>query len=140
MKRSSARHSPGWFGKSYARQDGRCPKPAGAAPLTRRWQFKPQMELLENRCVPTVSLISNFAGLTNASQGAASGFTVEPPDTITATGPKNVVEMVNFAVAFYDKAGNLTGPGASPNQNGMLGDAPWASSTRTTPRSTRRMR
>ena len=31
-------------------------------------------------------------------------------------------------------------PGASPSQNGMVGGWPWASSTRTTPRSTRRMR
>ena len=31
-------------------------------------------------------------------------------------------------------------PGASPSQNGMVGAMPWASSTRTTPRSTRMMR
>ena len=35
---------------------------------------------------------------------------------------------------------SLVRPGASPSQNGMLGGTPFASSTRTVPRSTRRMR
>jgi len=58
-----------------------------------------------------VTLASSFSGLNHAT-----GFGSEPPDTITAVGPNQIVELVNFGVAFYDKAGSLVGPGAAPNQ------------------------
>src|SRR5262249_19064274 len=69
------------------------------------------VEHLEGRTLLAVTLNSSLVGLNHVT-----GFGSEPPDTITAAGPKQVVELVNFAVAFYDKAGNLVGPGSSPNQ------------------------
>ena len=45
-----------------------------------------------------------------------------------------------LAQARHRRDSSVVRPGASPSQNGMLGGSPFASSTRTVPRSTRRMR
>jgi hypothetical protein len=54
--------------------------------------------VLEARVVPTVTLLSNFTGMNVAESG---GF--DPPDTHASVGPTHVGEVVNSAVAFYDK-------------------------------------
>ena len=59
------------------------------------------VEQLEDRTCPTVSISTGFNGI-NMSQGGSN----VPPDTIAAAGPTAVVEMVNNALAFYDRSGN----------------------------------
>src|SRR5260370_41366932 len=55
-----------------------------------------QVERLEVRTVPTVTLSAGFTGMSN------TGWT--PPDTNLAVGPSRVVETVNESLAIYDKA------------------------------------
>jgi hypothetical protein len=43
---------------------------------------------------------SSFAGMNFATRGGTS----VPPDTIAATGPNHIVEIVNASIAFYDRA------------------------------------
>ncbi len=53
----------------------------------------------------------NFEGLSNQDNFNLFGFRVNPPDPVGDVGPDHYVEMVNLAVAVYDKQGNLlTGP------------------------------
>jgi hypothetical protein len=54
---------------------------------------------LEERTLPSVSLISNFKGLDAHDAGSI----IEPPDTIAAAGPTDVVEVVNSNIAVYTK-------------------------------------
>jgi hypothetical protein len=50
--------------------------------------------------------MANFEGIAGANAGGAV-----PPDTVGDVGPNHYVEMVNFAVAIYDKIGTpLLGP------------------------------
>ncbi len=54
-----------------------------------------QLELLETRLAPAVSVINNFDGLV---QGGSV-----PPDTCGAAGPFSYVETVNSAVSIFNK-------------------------------------
>lgn len=48
--------------------------------------------------------IANFQGLSQATQGAVSGFFVSPPDTVGDVGPNHYVQCVNLACQIYSKA------------------------------------
>jgi hypothetical protein len=50
---------------------------------------------------------ANFEGISNQDNFNVFGFRVNPPDPVGDVGPNHYVEMVNVAVAVYDKAGNL---------------------------------
>src|SRR5262245_66462675 len=63
---------------------------------------RPAVELLEDRSLPSVTLVSGTDALDFA--GTADG---APPDTIAAAGPNHIVEMVNTDIAIYTKAGAL---------------------------------
>jgi hypothetical protein len=55
--------------------------------------------------------LANFEGLRNDDNFALFGGRVNPPDPVGDVGPDHYVEMVNIAVAVYDKQGNrLLGP------------------------------
>jgi len=55
--------------------------------------------------------IANFEGISNQDNFNLLGFRVNPPDPMGDVGPNHYVEMVNLAVAVYDKTGNrLLGP------------------------------
>jgi hypothetical protein len=57
------------------------------------------------------SVFANFEGISNQDNFNLFGFRVNPPDPAGDVGPKHYVEMVNLAVAVYDKQGNvLAGP------------------------------
>lgn len=62
---------------------------------------RPTVELLEDRCVPAVTLLSGIDGLDFASTQDGA-----PPDTIAAAGPSHIVEMVNTDIAIYTKVGS----------------------------------
>src|SRR5205807_7468371 len=64
-------------------------------------RYRPLLERLEDRLVPTVSVLKSFAGM-NFNDTTSGG---EPPDTIVAAGPNHVVECVNTAIRVYDKSG-----------------------------------
>jgi len=54
---------------------------------------------------------ANFEGLSNLDNFNLFGFRVNPPDPVGDVGPFHYVEMINLAVAVYDKQGNrLMGP------------------------------
>jgi hypothetical protein len=54
---------------------------------------------------------ANFEGISNIDNFNLFGFRVNPPDPVGDVGPRHYVEMVNLAVAVYDKQGNvLMGP------------------------------
>jgi len=60
-----------------------------------------ELEQLENRIVPSVTLISHYNGIDfNGSLGGASGGFV-PPDTNGAAGPNSYVETTNQAVSIF---------------------------------------
>jgi hypothetical protein len=52
-------------------------------------------------------VFANFEGLSNSDNFNLFGFRVNPPDPVGDVGPRHYVEMVNLAVAVYDKQGNL---------------------------------
>jgi hypothetical protein len=52
-------------------------------------------------------VFSNFEGLSNQDNFNLFGFRVNPPDPVGDVGPFHYVEMINLAVAVYDKAGSL---------------------------------
>jgi hypothetical protein len=55
--------------------------------------------------------LGSFEGLSNQDNFNVLGYRVNPPDPVGAVGPNHYVEMINLAVAVYDKAGNrLMGP------------------------------
>ncbi len=77
-----------------------CPR-VRRARLRRR--FSPlEVGILEDRCVPTVTLGTNFAGLDFPGSGQFI-----PPETQLAAGPNHLVEAVNTQIAIYNKAGTL---------------------------------
>jgi hypothetical protein len=56
-------------------------------------------------------VFANFEGLSNVDNFNLFGFRVNPPDPVGDVGPKHYVEMINLAVAVFDKQGNrLAGP------------------------------
>src|SRR5882724_5902340 len=64
---------------------------------------RPLLEPLEDRVVPTVSVLKSFAGM-NFNDTTSGG---EPPDTIVAAGPNHVVELVNTAIRVTNKTGGI---------------------------------
>src|SRR4029077_6158784 len=64
---------------------------------------RPFLERLEDRTAPAISVLHSFAGM-SFSDTTSGG---EPPDTILAAGPNNVVELVNTAIRVYDKNGSV---------------------------------
>ena len=58
------------------------------------------MECLEARTMPTVDVLSVFNGI-NFSQSSCA---CQPPDPMAAAGPDHIVQVVNTAVAVYDKS------------------------------------
>jgi hypothetical protein len=58
----------------------------------RKWPAL-QLELLESRLAPTVSILSNFAGISGGN----------PPDTCGAAGPNSYVETINTSVEIFNK-------------------------------------
>jgi hypothetical protein len=67
------------------------------------WRFRPEMDRLEDRTVPSVTLGVNYAGINSNNSSCGC----EPPDTIAAAGPTNVIELVNLAMQINTKAGAL---------------------------------
>jgi subtilisin-like proprotein convertase family protein len=53
--------------------------------------------------MPTPS--ANFEGVSQAVQGAVSGFFVNPPDTVGDVGPNHYVQCVNLACRVFNKTG-----------------------------------
>ncbi len=49
--------------------------------------------------------VANFQGVSQATQGAVSGFFVSPPDTVGDVGPNHYVQCVNLACQVYSKTG-----------------------------------
>jgi hypothetical protein len=58
------------------------------------------LEVLEGRHLPSVSLGTNFDGLSSVGNDCGCS----PPDTIGAAGPSSFVESVNTAMGTYNKA------------------------------------
>src|SRR5262249_36843655 len=58
-----------------------------------------QVERLEDRTVPSVTLLDDFAGLNFHVDRP-----VPPPDTHLAAGPRHLVEVVNNDIAFLNKS------------------------------------
>jgi hypothetical protein len=50
---------------------------------------------------------ANFEGISNQDNFNLFGFRVNPPDPMGDVGPNHYVEMINLALAVYDKVGNL---------------------------------
>src|SRR5438105_4627983 len=57
-------------------------------------RFRPQLDWLENRLLPSVNLGVHVTGITQGNSSCGC----EPPDPIAAAGPSNAVEMVNSAM------------------------------------------
>ena len=53
--------------------------------------------------------IQNFQGVSQATQGAVSGFFVSPPDTDGDVGPNHYVQCVNLACQVFNKNGTPAG-------------------------------
>ena len=64
-----------------------------------RNRLRLRLEVLEDRTLFSVNLLSSFAGLNTNDAGS----NIEPPDPIAAAGPTAIVEMVNSNIAYYDK-------------------------------------
>lgn len=70
---------------------------------SRRHALAARLEPLESRSLLSVTVGSSFPGLAFGADGSD----YEPPDTNLAVGPNNVVEIINTALAVYDKSGKL---------------------------------
>src|SRR5207244_7133013 len=80
---------------SLARQRGRA---TAAAKKSARCRIA--LELLEDRTVPSVTILNNGGnGYTGLDFNQSGGYV--PPDTCGAAGPSNYVETVNQEVAIY---------------------------------------
>ena len=90
----------GWFGRSTSAH-----RKAGRRPVI----FRPMLEVLEDRTVPSVSILNNSGnGYAALSFNQSGGYV--PPDTCGAAGPSAYVETVNQEVALYGS--KATGAGA----------------------------
>src|SRR5690349_13680210 len=73
--------------------------------------LRPSGERLEPRCVLSVNILQNFAGI-NINQGGGA----TPPDTILAVGPQSVIQSANDAIRITDKSGaTIAGPQQFPS-------------------------
>ena len=68
-----------------------------AIDLGRRIRLRPSVEFMEARSLLSVTVGPSFAGVAFGQNDC----NCEPPDSIVATGPNNVVEMVNTELAIY---------------------------------------
>lgn len=59
------------------------------------------------RALGRPQVFANFEGLSNTDNFNLFGFRVNPPDPVGDVGRFHYVEMINLAVAVYDKQGNL---------------------------------
>jgi hypothetical protein len=68
----------------------------------------------EGPLLSTVISVLNFDGVSDASQGAVSGYLVAPPDTNGAVGATQYVQWVNLAFAVFNKTtqARVYGPAA----------------------------
>jgi autotransporter-associated beta strand protein len=77
-----------------------------------RRRYRPRLEGLETRTVLSVTLLGppgtpqGIKGLDTFAPTNAGA--IEPPDTIAAAGPNYVVEIVNSAIAIYNKSTGAT--------------------------------
>ncbi len=97
MVHSSTRHSPGRSRFLQTLMGSRRLGPIGAGLLERPWPIQPRLEELENRTLPSVQVLQNFAGI---NQGG-------PPDSQMAAGPNNVLEAVNTSIVLKSKTGSV---------------------------------
>src|SRR6266481_7987367 len=70
-----------------------------------RWRMprKPGLEILEDRTMPAVNILQNFA-LINDDQTSCN---CQPPDTIAAVGPNEILGAVNTALTLKSKTGSV---------------------------------
>ena len=67
------------------------------------------LERLEDRALPSVTVLQNFPDINFNQTGISTEYT--PPDTKMAVGPTTVVGAVNTAIVLKDKTGaTLAGP------------------------------
>ncbi|NCF25116.1 MAG: hypothetical protein GWP60_11300 [Gammaproteobacteria bacterium] len=59
------------------------------------------------RALGKAQVFANFEGMSNTDNFNLFGFRVNPPDPVGDVGRFHYVEMINLAVAVYDKKGNL---------------------------------
>src|SRR5262245_51571326 len=89
-----------WFRRRKTVQDpfrGRRRRgPAGAGLLDRSWRYLPRVEQLEERCVPSVSILNG-----GGSGYAGDASSDDPPDTCGAAGPSSYIEVTNNFVQIY---------------------------------------
>jgi len=62
------------------------------------------------RTPAALTLGASFQGVSQATQGAVSGFFVSPPDTVGDVGPNHYVQCVNLACQVFNKDGSAAGP------------------------------
>jgi autotransporter-associated beta strand protein len=80
-----------FIGRGWKRKNG-----------SQRARLRPQLTQLEDRWLPSVNVLQHFEGIDFSDSSSLA----EPPDTIAASGPNHVVEMVNTDMRIYDKSGN----------------------------------
>jgi hypothetical protein len=73
--------------------------PRRSRPHRRRSRL--ELEQLEDRVVPSLTLLSHYTGLDSAGVGGGG----EPPDTQGAAGPSSVVETVNQGIGIFTPKG-----------------------------------
>ena len=96
MAASRARHAPGRLSTLHALLGRLRLRPANVGRLGRR-RFRPQLEVLEERSVPTVSILN---GGGNGYVGNGGG---GPPDVTGSAGPNSYLEVNNSTVTLFNK-------------------------------------
>src|SRR6266849_1770667 len=82
--------------KSAPARQGRITRRGNRSRACKHRFQRPELELLEDRALPSVTIASSYAGLDFNHSG---GFV--PPDTCGAAGPSSYVETVNQEIAIY---------------------------------------
>jgi hypothetical protein len=72
-----------------------------ASPKTAQ-TFRPNLETLESRLTPAVTVGASFRGLSFPQSGGSI-----PPDTSIAVGPNHIVEVINSSIGIFSKTGQL---------------------------------